>query len=432
MVLKKLSSSLLLLLALLSGCGGGGDGTSDPSPSVANVQLTTSTQVAPVTVDTPAVVNPFQTPQFETPTAIPVDKFRLAQLDYRYDTSKNQFDINGHQTTSFESIKPAIDKIKQIGFTGIVVQFQTPINKHTGRISLYDTANTDKTIPKDTWKLVEYIKSQGLQVWLSLQIVDSDTDSLLTPDFNKYTEQSMFNNIIEYQRKIAITAEQYKVQGIFISEGNYNLESYEHLFYWQQLISEIRKVYSGKLSYTTSLMMPTSIWNHVDYASINMNSTLSKTPVYDLRSIVNLYFKDAYNNNQIQLIKNFHMVYGKKFILITHPVITDMGVGYIPSTFWENVINNVWSNVFTPHTDKRMQLLKITAFMEAVNKHLIDVTDGVGFGGYNPWLQDVNFSKPGTGIYHYYCCGVDLTNNTDAQKTINSYFSKQWGHHTIQ
>ena len=89
--MKKLSTSLLLLLALLTGCGGGGDGTSDPSPSVANVQLTTSTQVAPVTVATPAVVNPFQTPQFETPTAIPIDKFRLAQLDYRYDTSKNQW-----------------------------------------------------------------------------------------------------------------------------------------------------------------------------------------------------------------------------------------------------------------------------------------------------------------------------------------------------
>jgi hypothetical protein len=411
MVMKKLSTGLLLLLALLTGCGGGGSAQPEPESK-------------------PIIPKPIS--QFETPATISVDKFRLAKIDYRYDTPKNQFDINGYHTTSFESVKPVVDKIKQIGFTGIILLLQTPINKHTGRISLTDVENTDKTIPKDTWKLVEYAKSQGLQVWLSLQIVDSVTDVLLTPNFNKYTEQSMFNNIIEYQRKIAITAEQYKIQGIFISEGNYNLESYEHLFYWQQLISEIRKVYSGKLSYATYLMMPTSIWNHVDYASINLNEVLSKTPIYDLKTIINLYSNDSLNRNQIQLIKNFHMVYGKKLILMTTPTVTDMGVGHIPSTFWENVINNVWTNVFTPQTDKQMQLLKIRAFMEVVNKHLADVTDGVGFGEFDPWLQHVNFSKHGTGIYHYYCCGFDLTNNTDAQKTINLYFSKQWGYYSIQ
>ena len=226
--MKKLSTSLLLLLALLTGCGGGGSAQPEPE----------SKPIIPKLIS-----------QFETPATISADKFRLAKIDYRYDTPKNQFDINGYHTTSFESVKPVVDKIKQIGFTGVILLLQTPINKHTGHISLNDVSNSDKTIPKDTWKLVEYAKSQGLQVWLSLQIVDSVTDVLLTPDFNKYTEQSMFNNIIEYQRKIAITADQYKVQGIFISEGNYNLESYEHLFYWQQLISEIRKVYSGKLSY---------------------------------------------------------------------------------------------------------------------------------------------------------------------------------------
>jgi hypothetical protein len=410
MVLKKLSASLLLLLVLLTGCGGGS--TPELIPVTPH----------PVKPNPPAQISH----QFNAPAVIPAEKFRLARIDYRYDTPKDQVDINGYHTTSFESVKPVVDNVKHIGFNGIVLLLQTPVNKDTGFIT------TDKPIPKDTWKLVEYAKSQGLQVWLSLQIVDSVTDVLLTPDFNKYTEQSMFNHIIEYQRKIAITAEQYKVQGIFISEGNYNLESYEHLFYWQQLISEIRKVYSGKLSYATFLMMPTSIWNHVDYASINMNSTLSKTPVYDLRSIVNLYFNDAYNNNQIQLIKNYHMVYGKKFILMTSPTVTDTGVGDLPSTFWGNVINNVWTTLYAPQTDKQMQLLKIRAFMEVVNKHLLDVTDGIGFGEYDPWLQHVNFSKHGTPIYHYHCCGFDLTNNLDAQKTLNFYFSKLWGYATLQ
>jgi hypothetical protein len=398
--MTKLRILLSSILFVLVGCGGGG--TTQPE------------------------VTPKPTSQFETPVVIPTDKFRLAKIDYRYDTPKNQVDINGNHTTSFESVKSTIDNIKQIGFNGVIFLLQTPVDKNTGVVI------TDKPIPKDTWKLVDYAKSQGLNVWLSLQIVDSVTDVLLTPNFNLYTEQYMFNNIIEYQRKIATTAEQYKVQGIFISEGNYNLESYEHLFYWQQLITEIRKVYSGKLSYATHMMMPTSIWNHVDYASINLNETLSKTPNYDLKTIINFYFNDAYSKNQVQLIKNFHMVYGKKFILMTMPTITDMGVGHVPSTFWENVMNNVWTAIYTPQTDKQMQLLKIRAFVEVINKHLIDVVDGVGFGEFDPWLQHVNFSKQGTGIYHYYCCGFDLTTNVDAQKTINSYFSKPWGHYTVQ
>ena len=412
MVLKKLSASLLLLVLILTGCGGGGS-TPEPTP-----------------------VKPQPVSQFETPASIPSDKFRLARIDYRYDTPADNKDINGYHTTSFESVKPMIDKIKQIGFTGIIVQLQTPVNKDTGLIGLNDQSPNDKTIPKDTWKLIDYAKSQGLSVWISLQIVDSVTDCLLIPNFKKYTEQQMFNNIITYQKNIATIAQQHSVDGLFISEGNYNLESYDHLFYWQQLISELRKVFSGKLSYTAYLFEATSIWNHVDYASMTVNNPLSKTPVYDLKAIMNLYYNDVYNINEIQRIKDFYMVYGKKFILVASPVLADTGVGNTPQNFWDNVINNVWTSISLPQIDKEMHLLKIRAFLEVVNKHLPDITAGVGFSEFSPWLQHVNFTKPkadnNIGVYKYYCCGWDLTNNLDAQKTINSYFSKPWGYYTVQ
>jgi hypothetical protein len=411
MVMKKLLTSLLLLLLILTGCGGGG---SSPEPVPIKLQ--------PVS-------------QFESPAKLPADKFRLARIDYRFDTPASNKDINGNHTTSYDAVKPMIDNIKQVGFTGVIFQLQTPINKDTGLVGLHDQAPNDKTLPKDTWKLIDYAKSQGLSVWISLSIVDSVTDCFLTPDFKKYTEQQMFSNIITYQKNIATVAQQHLVDGLFISEGNYNLESYDHLFYWQQLISELRKVFSGKLSYTTYLFEPTSIWNHVDYASISVNHTLSKTPIYDLKSIMNLYYNDASNINEIQRIKDFYMVYGKKFILVSSPILADIGVGNTPQNFWDNVINNIWTNISLPQIDKEMHSLKIRAFLEVVHKYLPDITDGVVFSEYSPWLQHVSFTTPKTndvGVYKYYCCGGDLTNNTDAQKTINSYFSKPWGYYTVQ
>ena len=95
--MKKLLASLLLVI--LTGCGGGGS-TSDPTPDH---------------TPNPIPIKPQPISQFETPASIPSDKIRLARIDYRYDTPKDQVDINGYHTTSFESVKLVIDNVKEIG-----------------------------------------------------------------------------------------------------------------------------------------------------------------------------------------------------------------------------------------------------------------------------------------------------------------------------
>ena len=413
MVMRKY---LYIFALLLAGCGGGGS-----SPAIDTKTVSSAT---PAVTYQPLI-------NFETPASIPSDKLRLARIDYRYDTPLDQKDKNGLHTTSFESVRLSVDRIKQIGFNGIILQLQIPINKTTGLVSYYDVKDTDKTIPKDTWRLVSYIQQQGMQVWLALAPVDSITDVDLKPDLSKYTLHHLFKNIIEAQKKIAIQAEQYNINGIFIGECNFGLE--KETTYWKLVSSEIKLVYSGKLSYSTCIVNETAIWNHVDFAAININDTLSKTPVYDLNDIVNLYFKDIYNQNQVLSIKNWHAKYGKKFILILTPVIADLGVGHTPPGFWDNVIIGATAtNVMNLSSDKRMQQLKIAAFMEMVNKHIPDITMSVGFSEFSPWLQMVSKDRVNGAFYHYSCCGFDLTDNLEAQKTINGYFSKPWGYYTVK
>jgi hypothetical protein len=410
MVLKKLSASLLLLLVILTGCGGGGS-----TPTVSDL------------------VKPQPAHQFNAPAVIPADKLRLARIDYRFDTPTSSLNHRGHHTTSHEVLAPMIDKIKSIGFNGIILTLQVSVNPVTGRVSTTDQLPNIKTPPKELWKLVDYAKSQGLKVWLSLQITDSTTDMLLTPNFNNYTRQYMFNNIIEFDKPIAATAQRHKVDGIFISECNWNMESDADMPYWKQLADSIRTVFSGKLGYTGCLLHPTKIWNHVDYVNLILLGGLSRTPVTDLKTIVNLYHNDIYGQDQVAIIKNIYATYGKKIMLEIMPKIADIGVNVEPPDFYGlmETGNLAATNTNVSFTNT-MQLLKIQAFFEMVGMKLSDTIDGIVLNEFSPWLEDKNFSDPKNPVYYYYAYGSTLANNLDAQKTINSYFSKPWGYHTIQ
>ncbi len=416
MVLKKLSVSLLLLLALLSGCGGGGDSTATGNNP--NVEVASVAQPAH---------------QFSAPAIMPAEKFRLARIDYRYDTPLSSLNAKGHHTTSYEGVKPMIDTIKSIGFTGVIFSLQTSVNPKTGRVSTTDQFPEVKTPPKDLWKIVDYAKSQGLKVWISLQIADSITDMLLKPDYNNYTIQYMFNNIIEFGKPIAATAQRHKVDGIFISECNWNMESDSDMPYWKQLADSIRTVFSGKLGYSGCLLHPTKIWNYVDYANLILLGGLSKTPVTDLKSIVNLYHNDIYGHDQVALIKNIHTTYGKKLMLEIMPKIADTGVNVEPPDFYGLMETGNLSATNTNVTfTNTMQLLKIQAFFEMVGLKLSDITDGIVLNEFSPWIENKHFNDPKNPVYYYYAYGSTLSNNLDAQKTLNFYFSKPWGYTTLQ
>ena len=405
--MKKL---LLCIVFVLTGCGGGGGTTPEPAKPIS--------------------------PAYSTPASIPDNKMRLTRIDYRYDTPTNERDVNGNQTTSFASVKPMIDQIKSVGFNGVVIQLQTPVSAKTGAITYFDQTGYDKHLPKDLSKVIAYAKEQQLKVWLSLQIVDVNTDLRLIPDFTLYTERTLFDNIKAFQKAIAIDAEKNKLDGIFISEGSCELHPKLYAPYWADLISEVRTVFAGKISYVSYCGFDIPIWEYVDYIGMYSNEPLSLNPIKDLKTIVDLYANTANGRNLIELFTNLSVKYNKKIIFFTAPLVVDSGVGADPPTFWDMIITSVWgTSTYTElskYINYEMQQLKIKAFFEVIGRDLPNVVDGLLIDGYGPWVNNVAFSNPNNAVYLYYCCGSNLTFNEDAQKVINSYFSQPWAYHTVK
>jgi len=403
---------------VLTACGGGGGGGTPSTISSASEQITPHNIYS--TFATTAPLN---------------GNFRLARIDYRFDTPSQSINANGLQTSSYEAVSATIDQIKSVGFSGVIFEMEAPINASTGNISFNDNPSQGtKTPPKALWKLVDYAKSQGLAVWLSLSISDSVTDCLLTPDFTKYTEQQLFTNIANYDVSLAQLAKQHNVDGLFVGEQVSNMESASHLPYWAYLINQIRTVFNGKLSYTSNLGADTPIWNYVDYPSIIMNGTLSNTPANDLISIVKMYFNDAFGKNEVDQIKAVYNNYGKKVILTEESMGADIGVNDIPPDFFNSMYTNFLVNATSTSDityNGNLKSAKISAFHEILGLQLSNIVIGTSFSEFQPWLQDSSFATPDGVVYKYWCCGWEISNDLTEQKTLNTYFSQPWGYHTI-
>jgi hypothetical protein len=340
--------------------------------------------------------------------------------------------VYGNQTTSLDAIKILVDRAKNVGFNGIVLDMQAPINAKTGLISYTDSgpSSIKKTIPKDTWRVVDYIKSQGLYVWIKIEIADSITDC--RPDFtiNNVSASVVFNSYSEFSTTIATTAQQHNVDGIFLQ--GVPLDTVEYKNYWANVVSKIRSVFAGKLG--LSAYYETSVISLFDYFNYGASAPLSTTPIYDLAKIVSLYSNNVFGLNEVQMLKNVYSKYSKKIILTSNYSAADNGVNYDPPGFWTAMLTGNFvapTTAFSP-TNTQMKLLKIQALLELIGTQLSDVTDGVTFIGFSPWLELTDFSNPNSALYKYYASAGNLTEDLDAQKVLNTYFSKPWGYHTIQ
>jgi hypothetical protein len=401
---------LVLVLASCSGCGGGGG---DTTP-VAVVQSATASS---------CVVKP----------AIGSDKYRSAIMDMRFE-QYTDFTADGKLVASYDAVSRVIDKIDCVGFNTIVFQTNIPIDVKTGHLELYDSSsvayNRDKNIPKDFWRLVKYSKDRGLRVFIKAIPVNHITDSTICPSCTSsefalpptFSTANFFNTLVSYQRILATEAEKYKVDGFYIGTMNLGLDTTPYMANWDNVIAQIKTVYTGKLIYESCDRCTTPVWNRVDLVAVHVGAQVTKSSATTVASLIN----DTQIFNLIVDIQRIATLYQKPILLDTIMIGAtgkndDLGSITSGQTLYTSLQPNY-----------ELQAVKIATVFELLGSKFSKQVIGVQWSEYMPWSQAHWIQKPTNtnswAWHHAQFYGIDLLNNESAQKKLSEYFAKPWGY----
>jgi hypothetical protein len=415
--------STVSLVLFLTGCGGGGGGGG-------GAETTTS---APTTTSTPAVAVAPLSPACVVKPAVDAGKYRSAIMDMRFE-QPNDFTANGKLVAGYDNVSQVIDKIDCVGFDTIVFQTNIPIDVKTGNLELYDSRpgafNPDKNLPRDFWRLVKYSKDRGLRVFIKAIPVNHMTDSIICPGCTSsayvlpptFSTTNFFNALVSYQRVLATEAEKHKVDGFYIGTMNLGLDTTSYLTNWENVIAQIKTVYTGKLIYESCDRCTTPVWDRVDLVAVHVGTQVTKSSATTVASIIN----DNVVFNLIVDIQRIATLY-RKPILLDNVSIGATGKEYD----WGSITSGR-----TPYTSLQpnyeLQAVKIDTVFELIGSKFSKQVAGVQWSEYMPWSQahwiqtPTNSTAMAWHSVQFY--GIDLLNNQPAQKKLSEHFSKPWGH----
>jgi hypothetical protein len=420
--------STIGLVLLLIGCGGGGGvGTPITGPGTTAIETTVAvaSTPAPTTHTASSPTNCIVKP------AISSDKYRSAIMDMRFE--QIDYTADGKLVAGYDAVSRVIDKIDCVGFDTIVFQTNIPIDIKTGHLELYDSSpvayNRDKNIPKDFWRLVKYSKDRGLRVFIKAIPVNHITDWLICPGCTSskfvlpptFSTTNFFNTLVSYQRVLATEAEKYKVDGFYIGTMNLGLDTAPYMADWDNVIAQIKTVYTGKLIYESCDRCTTQVWDRVDLVAVHVGSQVTKSTATTVASIIN----DTVVFNLIVDIQRIATLYRKPILLDT------IMVGATGKDVDPSVVH--WSN---QAPDYALQRTKIAAVFELLGSKFNSRVSGVQWSEYMPWSQAEWIQNPkhsvGWDFYYAQFHGFDLLNNESAQIQLSEYFSKPWGYTTVK
>ena len=359
------------------------------------------------------------------------DKYRSAILDMRFEQS--DYTEDGKLVNGYDAVTRVIDKIDCVGFNTIVFQTNIPIDVKTGHLELYDSTpgayNRDKNVPKDFWRLVKYSKDRGLKVFVKAIPVNHNTDVNICPGCGgdgsafvlpaTFSTANFFNALVSYHRVLAVEAEKYKVDGFYIGTMNLGLDTTPYMANWDNVIAQIKTVYTGKLIYEACDRCTTQVWDRVDLVAVHIGTQVAKSTGTTLASVVN----DTVVFNLIVDIQRIATLYRKPILIDTiHVGATGKDPGVVPYS--------------DQPADYALQRTKIAAVFELLGSKFNSKVVGLQWSEYMPFGQADWIQKPkhsiGWDFYYAHTRGFDLLYNESAQTQLSEYFSKPWGYTTTK
>jgi hypothetical protein len=348
--------------------------------------------------------------------------YQNAWIDFRFDLSGigGAPTVEGFNAQSLPALQIMLDRIKLIGFNTVSFMTQLAIDPSTG-----DIFNPQKPLPKDFWKVIDYAKEIGLNVFIVVQATDPNDNVLATSPLGpNFSSATLFKSLNTFHIDFDSKAQSHNVDGIYIGQTQITFDNLDNIQNWQNLIQNIKTIFKGKILYMASYDSP--VFNLVDIISYAPSFALSITPNNNVTSLINAYSNSSNGINYLKDINSFVKKYSKPVILdFFRTQLADSGVGY-PINIWATLMSGNNVSVFPSNWD--VAAAKVQSFC-AISTKINPLIVGIGFDEFQPWAQQIIFQKalPGTSNYNWYLVdsyGIEIYKHLQIEQTINECFSK--------
>ncbi len=261
---------------------------------------------------------------------------RFEQKSFTYMNLEHHLikDVNQNNPMNLPNFEYIIDQYKSMGvsnvYFGNVTHWDEKNNVFDSTAKNgygYTTGMTTENIMKN----VDYFHSKGLTVTLRPQVTDLEfvNGNYVYTNFNPSTKSgdkaAFFQQYTAYMVDLAKNAQAHGVEAISIGNEMYQFTTAETKGYWENLISQIRSVYSGKLTYAalagfdatwpTSEMSQIKWFDKLDFIGIDFypQLTLNKDATYQ-DFVKGLYGDNPWKFNWVNYLKNLVDTTGKKIM----------------------------------------------------------------------------------------------------------------------
>ena len=372
-----------------------------------------------------------------------LNNFYNAGVDLRFDA--DDWYVNGEYVQSVGYMSKVFDHIKKVGYDGVTLLTNVPINLKTGEVStLTADGKYDRPLPRHFWEFVDLAKQKDLNVIVKLHIVNVENDNGVTKSDTSgasFSEKRFFEMVTAYEKQIAIKANEHKVDGLYIGVLQNGLDGEGYRDQWTHLVSEIRSVYNGILLYHATVGLKQSpLYELVDVIGLYFAYYLNDLKTYDVHDIIKYHeqakFSPTHTGSPFNVANEINSISNQyKKPVVLDSVIFRAGDKNLGGTdFWAPTVDGKALDVSL--LDYNFQQARYEAFFNLAAKY-ITADIGMMFREYMPWIDsfvyqyEIGSPNPNAKKYYEYAkLGEAIKYSPVAENTISNYINQPYNFST--